>query len=92
MWELLEHRASRQWKAHPDVATEQHMQKLLNPRGQEKSSQIGTEELSQNVAGLGSSNRKERKKWQGWGASMLTFYSRHGDSAAVRRFCGAVGG
>jgi hypothetical protein len=91
MWELLEHRESRQWKAHPDIATEQRMQKLLNPRGQKKSSQIGTEELSKNIAGLEPSNRKGRGKWQGWGARMLTLYSRHGDSAAVRRFCGAVG-
>jgi hypothetical protein len=52
--------------------------------------QIGTEELSQNVAGLGPSNRKGRGKWQGRGTRMLALYSRHGDSAAVRRFCGAV--
>jgi hypothetical protein len=85
VWELLEHRANRQWKAHPDVAMEQRMQKLLNSRGQEQKGQIGTEELSQNVAGLGPSNRKGRGKWQGRGAKI------HGDSAAVRRFCGAVG-
>jgi hypothetical protein len=90
MWELLEHRANQQWKAHPDVETEQHMQKQLNSRGQEQNGQIGTEELSQNVAGLEPSNKGEGK-WQGRGARMLALYSRHGDSAAVRRFCGAVG-
>jgi hypothetical protein len=49
------------------------MQKLLNSRGQEQNGQIGTEELSQNVAGLRPSNRKGRGKWQGRGAKMLAF-------------------
>ncbi|KAJ7870139.1 hypothetical protein B0H14DRAFT_2571399 [Mycena olivaceomarginata] len=87
MWELFEHRANQQWKAHPDVATEQHMQKLLNSREQEQNGQIGTQELSQNVAGLRPSNRKGRGKWQGRRARMLVLYSRHGDSAA-REMCG----
>ncbi|KAJ7850228.1 hypothetical protein B0H13DRAFT_1905801 [Mycena leptocephala] len=72
----------------PIQTLQQNMQKLLNSRGQEQNGQIGTKELSQNVAGLGLLNQKGRGKWQGREARMLALYSLHGDSAAVRRFCG----
>jgi hypothetical protein len=61
------------------------MQKLLNSRRQGQSGQIGTEELSQNVAGLGRQIERGGGNGRDGERGCWPFkYSCYGDSAAVR--------